>query len=1071
MLAGTLPAQASTGDPAGQSTTAPPSAALAAKKPNKPAKQNPFVTATPSKTLILTPRPGARLRTTTVKVAVPLKFSVERAKVNGTRIGGNEFQSRANRRVLEVTSAHGLKYRKNTVTVVARNRVTHHLKRQTVAFTLPHRKRLTSAGRDRVIEAGQKLRLKGMVKVHPSLRKAVASGGPKLAWKVVRAPGQAPSVNRTAAIRANVQTQRPGRYTFKATSGGSADTVSIVASLPPMVELNTGEKKDGVPGVRIGTRYYANPAPASAQGWQVLVLDSATGAMRSNRAYECFTEADTGCDVYAAQGKTRGSLLADLAALVPDKDKLAQSDALVIAVAHNPQVNWWDEVFASIGQAPDFTPGPGGPPMAVIGVPGSLLGDAASNPNGHLKGVLVKDGDGKFAFVHTDRTTFDTRFGDDCDTRTPCSITMWIGEGAKTNAALPPGGGAVVASFDEDTLAPIAQESFDLRGTPLIVNTAIARMLQFINKIPKDALVVVNTSGPPGEPRMDPFGFDFDLPEEQRDRSRVLADAIENLGGTGHAFLQSTRKGGEGYSLIGWKGAGAGEGEETRGFKARMEGALTRDTLSRYRPVNVSDDGLSDSEWVDRILYSAQDPTGFPGSGDTAYQAALAYLETEVIPDPGSRSTSIRASYWTDYPRLVGSAGGLDSSKWLIYANAVKEYKGKAPAGAPFDDAKLDEVRKQLATELYYVGYVRSYLEQLQAPLLSKVQDDSFYNALKEMPDKVKAAADQAREQTPTADVDWETIVATIIHMIGAVLVIFGGEEAAPIIEGFTTAIAGWFEIGGVADEAIKGKNEAGEQQEKRYEDRVYTVTVDNLVTEILDGLKDSMKSMTLIGDIVVSDWAKLKEFGSYITCDDPIAGCQTGTVLSKVNGLFKGTQDAIQRTGYAHIYREIVPLAYDVVRIPPLGRDGVSGEPEGNWDPARFGCFRNYPFTDDKLPQSVQGSKLVKRAFKPFIYAGRESVSFRDQVKNAPTFRSYVIGIGTDSGWRFPEVDKKLGSGLEDVLRVMFSPVAVNGVPTAGGLGIDPAEFIEDIPGDDIKQWSGCGGWAGDNDAVAPLD
>lgn len=242
----------------------------------------------------------------------------------------------------------------------------------TVRFDIAHRRPLVSAGTDRRVVVGQRLRLRGLLRLDKS-----DTGRRKLTWSVVKAPAKsvlsaargsnaaAPASHALAGRHSFRPTFRPdarGRYRIKLTAtsgnGTSVDTTTVYAVPPnPLITLKTAVPATAAeprPGIQVGGEVlrapYMNTAGADRYAqtnpkgltykalWQIVAFDRATMALKWNRTYGV---CDTGTDLYpCAIGKNgepvEVQLAAELSALGPE--------TLVIAASHpggaKPELAW-----------------------------------------------------------------------------------------------------------------------------------------------------------------------------------------------------------------------------------------------------------------------------------------------------------------------------------------------------------------------------------------------------------------------------------------------------------------------------------------------------------------------------------------------------------------------------------------------------------------------------------------------------------------------------------------------------------------------------------------------------------
>ena len=211
------------------------------------------------------------------------------------------------------------------------------------------------------------------------------------------------------------------------------------------------------------------------------------------------------------------------------------------------------------------------------------------------------------------------------------------------------------------------------------------------------------------------------------------------------------------YSLVGWAGAGEGNGAEAAlgvdgaGDTPDLSGVWRRDRSYYFRPAQASTSAPVSEALQNLIL---QPPTDtWPDSGP-----ALNYLgatDERLGCDP-------RSAYWT---------GSLTEDDLNSIAEKIRAatYPG---AGAPdlctrasvrFTDAQFQAARAELLKELGWVGNVRSYLAKLGSPFAD--------GALKSWTDAQKIA-DQIYQDANKPDdktsLRWVQFASTLIKLIGA---------------------------------------------------------------------------------------------------------------------------------------------------------------------------------------------------------------------------------------------------------------------------------------------------------------
>ena len=297
--------------------------------PTSPRAQTPAV--------VVSPKPGQRVKRHPVRFVVRAgpETGDLRARLNGVAIGRHFLVQRRGRRVLSVSSSHGLRHGRNVLKVVARTHRGTRVRRSKVRFTVAHRRPLSGAGRDRRIVRGSRIKLNGRVREHPR-----GPSGDPVRWKIVDVPRRSRLLRRSASksasakqpglraptsLRAGIKPDVNGTYTLKMTAGSGAGATTDRVDLhavpdTPMVQVHTRvapgpDEAEGRPAIQVWNKTYVAPFLSEEGGtgsyyggefvdvdspeyqalFQVLILDRTTLEYVANVTYGvCLTPPGSG---------------------------------------------------------------------------------------------------------------------------------------------------------------------------------------------------------------------------------------------------------------------------------------------------------------------------------------------------------------------------------------------------------------------------------------------------------------------------------------------------------------------------------------------------------------------------------------------------------------------------------------------------------------------------------------------------------------------------------------------------------------------------------------------------------
>jgi hypothetical protein len=950
------------------------------------------------KRLVVSPRAGQVVHWHHVRVRVRSRSLADtlRVRLNGEHLGAHFGRPRRGVRTLRASVSHGLRRGRNVLKVTVR-RPDHAPRRATVRFAVRTKRHLVGAGKDRPVAVGGKVRIRGDVR-----RATRRAAGSKVRWKLVDGPRRSgvraasvatttppASLTSTAGMSAGFRPTVPGQYTVRLTAGSgsqtASDTVTLSAAprskLVPIETMTTTDAHSDERGIRVGdTTYLLRDAVDRHQTYpssvlQALVLHRKTLGFEWNRRYS--TASDLGKDL----------------------DELDDTDLVIVVMQPGPDES---HDYGPLQQAvdrigtPNYGELPKGPGLiSIIGVPRMDPGDAdvnVVNPGrlGSMKGYLTPDQYEWFGFVPSERVpfTFEPELSDPCD-------PGGRNGGQRCEA------GFRVRHLDSRTLAPAAHDG-EFYKTSWSDREA-ARMADDLAAFPPENVVMieaVSTRWPDKADYTPPIG------SIRREVMTRLANEVQLLGGTRNAFNRiaqmhgSVASGGLTYALVGWKGATEGVGAEVA---AGVDGAGDAPTLSivvrpdrqsRFRPVasDASPDALAElvlkeptNAWP---LSQECRPAGMRDD-DPGANLAFAYL--------GSANNKIGSD-----PRAAYTLQPYDKSDWNDRAAEIAKVEyTDVPLSQrrdKFTQVQFIAGRCQLVTELHWVANVRAYLSSLTAPFAATALT-SYGHAQK--------LADDIYKETHTPDDD------VAMHWIEFVEILLKFAAPIPEVGEVTETIAGAMELGVWAF----GANEDGTPTDDELQFKAHELG-DKLQTQ----LTDAMKTYDSIGDVIVTDSAKLAFLGTN-------GGCiPTGDADTCPKGYSFTTDD--KRRVATNLYRSVEQLAYE--ELLPL-------------------AFRVYGLNPQRRA-AAPDPKWYRCSIYPWWYYSPLALS----TATTPLLQELDPTASSQNVWKLLVLSRPKGSTVfsrgqapsDELLRRMFGAVPKPDSPSfdrpeKGGLGISPSRLM----------------------------
>lgn len=928
--------------------------------------------------VVISPKPGQVVRSHQPRIRVRSRAlsGVLNARLNGVQIGDYFALPRHGVRTLPASVSYGLRRGKNVLAVRVRRRgkAPRHA---TVRFFVRGKGPLIGAGRDRRVVVGSDVGLYGQAK-------GVGAAPSKLRWKVVTAPAPlepaqgSPSPAEITSPDGPTAGFRPtalGSYVVRLTHGSgrsaTSDRVRLDAVPPnPLVPIET-MRLDGsmIGAIKVGDHVY----PAGAV-LHVLVLDRRTLAPISNTGYNSHEDE---------------RLHADIA-------KLDDSELVIVSVAgnlaqSNPRARLpIDELLNRIGvpgqlcgSTDNCVPLPG--QYSAIGIPGMKVGDGDWNNrtnvehptaglNGGLQGYLSPDQYLNYGFVPAEREPF-TYGGKEvapCASGTICEPTHL---------------GYRLEVRDAHTLEPEAGgfQIFDTDGYGMTAAQQTAetdRMTAALKAVPAGDLITIQvvSNRERGESR-------YPAPVGPIDKASMvkLADAVADAGGTRNAFNRTALQtgapasGGATYTLVGWAGAGEGAGAEAAagldgaGDAPLLSGVLRPGRDSEFRPAEITY-STANPQTLQNLLVAK--PTGaWPLDDDPGAMRAISYLgstDQRLGPDP-------RSAYWTQ-------SFGESTTNSIIAGLKSVPY----PSDASFTQDQFEAARAELIKELGWVGNVRTYLKNLSTPFADNALPS--WVAAQKIADRVYDDADRPGDEVAFRWVEFTRII----------LGLFG-----PATHEVTAVVGHLLDLGSW----MYGADANGAPT-----DREVRTKADDLGAELVEQAQQAQATYDRMGDVIVSDYAKLSVVGPNGGCNASSPSCPPELAFS--------TADRIAAS--SNVYRSVERLAY--TKLLPLGYHVLSLLPyEGKAPPypPNYKCQAFHPWIDDYTDKAPYASTSLLRELDP---AGQDNVWDPFVLSKPP------------SDWSTHGTPPS-----NELLDRMFGPVSLSGDPKVGGLGISPASLVQE--------------------------
>jgi hypothetical protein len=724
----------------------------------------------------------------------------------------------------------------------------------------------------------------------------------------------------------------------------------------PLVSMHTIANRNGQVGTEVGGVFFAAPDRPGNNSAFVQVL------VLDRKSLGC--ESNT---VYVDLNQLKAALL---------KLKEENADVLVIATVHDANHFRDQDVAGALGPIgfPEFsfngftTNGS----ISAIGSTALNAGDADLNLDGGMDGYLTPDTNLEYRFISPQRLPFGySKLPARCD---PSS------QNCDQN-------GFIVTDIDAHTGDPKVSTAFVTGPRDAEFATEQAnRMADFLDRIPRGDLVGIQTYSKrvAGEKNYPP-------PIGLVDRAAMarLADEIANVGGTRNGFNSAAVKAGpeDGapvYSLVGWGGAGEGRGAEAAirvdgaGDSPYLNGVLRRDSLYEFRPEQTSETGLVSNIVQDLVLDQPKD--SWPERNSPGQKQALKWIgnqEPKLGPDP-------HAAFWTQH---------LTAGDTAAISTDIQDHVSYPGPGHDFTESDFNNAKTDLIQELGWVGNVRRYMSDLSEP-----SADKALASWGEVQNIAQEVLDKAKNPTGETVTRWTEFTDIILELLG------------PFTEDVSSEVGGLLDLGMWMAGAQDDGSRAGETV--RVEAAKLGITLQREALE-------AKKTYTQLGDIIVSDYAKLKTVGINGGCNPESSSCNKGfsyTAADRV-AASAAAYRGIQRLAY----EKLVPLGFNVYALnsDPSGLRDRSRPP----DPAWYQCLAYHPFYAIKAPAWSSLLQVV------------------DPVHHVNSYDVFVLTKPPAA------TDEHAEAPPDELLNRMFEPVPQSNEVEKDGLGITPDELMRTAP------------------------
>lgn len=917
--------------------------------------------------LVLSPRPGQVVRSNAalVRVRSGKGDKILGARLNGRKIGGAFGRPRRGVRSLRASLSYGLRRGRNVLRVSVRPRGGA-VRTSTVTFIVRRDAGLVGAGRDGVLDVGRTVEMQG------TSVPGVGADCAGLRWSVAQTPPAAGSpVAGTAGPRRVTLTSPDGRsvgfdprvpgiYVLRLTAGVGACATS------DLVKVKVLERSRLVP---------LETMAAAGGGGRGIRVGRTTYRLKEAEGAGSFAQLlvlDRGTLEFVADKKFdhAGPLQSYLASLQPGVDLAI----LALQPEAGGPVDFLGPALKLIGGPDAMVPsGPGS--ASLIGVPGMKPDEAKWNFTAGgkqlaaMNGYLTPDQWGNYGFASSTRVPFDFGPQEAC-------------EDCGTEVA-----GFRLHHLDPRTGAPAAHDGQIYKTGGAIsyaqAEAEVGRLAADLDAIPSGDVVMLESFS-------DKHGTVYDPPVAKMPSKIVagLAAAVAKVGGTRNGFNRIVLKGGAPgsrgltYALVGWGDAGEGAGAEAaadvegEGDAPELSGVLRPNHESLLRP----EEGDSSPDALTELVM--RKPTEkWPLEGEPAPMRAFAWL--------GEQNEKLGADPRADY-----ASQPFTKADWNGIASQIEKVEySQVPAGKrQFTKKDFLEAREELVKELRWVGSVRSYLESLAKPISDS--EILSYAKVRGIAAKIYKEAQEPKDE---ATMRWLEFTQILLELGGP----FTHEVSGTVASAMSLGI--W----------LFGSNEEGGEADE------ISFKADELGDEIVHQMHSTVETYKRMGDVIVTDPAKLEFVGEHGGCSPSSKGCPPGWSFDDEDITI--LKSDLQRTVEREAWQELLPLGFKVFGT---NHQRLADPP----DLRSYNCGGIHPFSEFSPTQE-----------KLLVY---------------PLLWEVDTTFGTENDWRSLVLAKPRGNHFhastlaDETAERVFGPVSASKSPDEGGLGVSLARLVPE------KEW-----------------
>jgi hypothetical protein len=770
---------------------------------------------------------------------------------------------------------------------------------ESTTFRIRPRQVIAGAGRDRVVDAGDLVQLRG---------RAVGAGGDvDYRWEIVDAPegGEGAEIEDADTASPELVPTAPGTYRLRATvraadrtsgagriaqAASSADTITVDArtKVPPIGwRLNVGFDERGT--IVLDQQAVPDTTKCIDPAIPRCTFPFITYAV-FERSTLLLKESGTRYYDGAEDDVTELARIAASYARAPGHLMVFSSSS---TTGDNPS---WPKLMDALGvgngSAARDRKNRG--PVSIVGVPGSPPGSAfVSAPycgsgcdglpphEARIAGYLrlnAQSADGRFELVPTDQVEFNTALAAPAG-----QVKMSVGHQIFTGTAPTDGSsGFFLVTLSSRTLAPLSQDVF-VTNTPggaqfvsaaVRMGDAIAAAVQGDDRSRGSVLVLLQAFGSP----------------KSSGGWMAGKQAIETMGGNGQVFAQMNRffpdspdQGRYAFAGRARMDASAAESSESLGKlrnSGTLHGMLARGRDLQYEPIISGPAGPRGS--INFELVSILNRPTPPGGGFPTYTegkaSAMEYLGRVVmkICATDQPTCDVREAYHSNM------AAAWDTKLTILsLPSACPE---TAPAPYTFSKTDCEPVRKQLVEEVSDRNTVANHFAQLQKPFGAGTQVTALVD--------IASLAHQIETdvQPPPAD----NAASRTLNIIGTVVKVAGmaGGQIEPGIGKAANGVAGALGAAAYLLDDKGSPDVIGPQVEAQ---------ASQLGTVVAKRLDAASAYFTTEARIVLSDWTKMQEVAEKADGD-----WNLGDIDSTTTQLRRATRQSI--------YQSLVPVAWPML-------------------------------------------------------------------------------------------------------------------------------------------------------------